>query len=69
MAITEFTTGHTIPIRNHLISSKVYLTQYKTLENFEKRMGSLPFFSPADAPERKERGPRRDDSGGGARSK
>jgi hypothetical protein len=44
MAITEFTTGHTIPIGNHLISSKVYLTQYKTLENFEKRMGSLPFF-------------------------
>ena len=41
----------------------------KTLENCRKRMSPLLFLSPADAPERKEMGPRHGGSGGGARSR
>ena len=42
----------------------------KTSENYGKRMGDLQFLSPVDALERKkERGPRHDGSGGGARSR
>jgi len=67
MAITEVIAGHTIPTENHLIlPKKSFGLNTKTLENCGKRMDPLPFLASADAPERKERGPRRDGSGGGA---
>jgi len=60
VAITEVIVGPTIPIENHLISSEVLFgLNPKTLpKTAGKRMGRLPFLSPADVPERKkERGP------------
>jgi hypothetical protein len=68
MAVTEVIVGNTIPTENHLISSKdLFGLNPKQLDikNMGKRMGPLPFWSPANAPERKkERGPRCDGGGG-----
>jgi len=68
VATTKVIAGYTTLTRN--FAGNLFGLNPKTSENYEKKMGPLQFFSPADAPERKkERGPRRDDSGGGARSR
>ena len=64
VTITEVIAGHTILIeKSSDFAKKSFELNTKTHENCEKRMGPLPFFSPADAPEREERGPRH--GGGG----
>jgi len=70
MAIIEVIAGNMIQTENYLLLPEIYLdSNTKTLKNYGKKMGPLPFLSPVESPERKERGPRRDGSGSGARSR
>jgi hypothetical protein len=69
VTITEVVAGNMIPTTNHLILPEIYLVSNpKTLENYGKKMGPLPFLSSIESPYRKkERDPRCGD--GGARSR